>query len=348
MLEYGITTTSRENIGDTIVISYTANEWQLNNTSVTLSNYGIAISSGTVTVDDIIEINYIAQQTGVVLNSNPSKLLSIGLNQFDKDGTKIFSGYSIDNNGDIVSTSNNYVVYFKVTPETYTIELVTTGAATLGKIGFIETIPTTSSSVELLTAVSSSEWADSLINNTTRQHVLVEDEGYLCVSTPNIADLCCHLTWEGVNEGVYESYYEYSFNIPYSDANGTVITDYGLVNLDDTEEYYDELNLTDGKFYKRTARLPYSASNLATVQALDVPYMFDSNYIYYGVETVVYTLADNSNTYKVSNYGTEELVGSDMDLTVIIIYQDNLKDKLRFSAEVIDNKVNALNTSSSN
>ena len=114
-------------------------------------------------------------------------------------------------------------------------------------------------------------------------HYEPQDQGYLCVATTDLDNLCCHLTWEGLNDEVYESYYDYSLNIPYTDENGTTITTYGLVNLDDTTEYYDEIDFNNYKFYKRTTRIAYSAENLATVQALDVPYLYDSNYIYYGI-----------------------------------------------------------------
>lgn len=346
MSTYGITTTTRENIGDTIIVNYTANQWQLNSAAVTLGTYGITITSGTPTADDLIKINYIAEQTGVVLNSNPTELLSTGMNLFNKEGTQIFTGKKINSDGSWSDNANYNVIYFKVTPETYTIENLKN--ENLGYAAYSETIPVSGTAFsETLTVVTSSEWATTLVNTETKSHYLIEDEGYLAVTVPtDMSQICCHLTWEGVQDGVYENYYTYSLNIPYSDINNTVITDYGLVNLDDTEEYYDEIDFEEQKFYKRTARLPYSAANLATVQALDVPYLYDDNYIYYGIATVIYTLEDSSYTYKVSNYGTEEFIDSDMDLTATIIYQNNLKDKLRFSAEVIDNKVDTLDSTS--
>lgn len=350
MGNYGITTTGTEHVGDTITITYTGNQWQLTYGETTVDNislatYGITVTTGTASISDLIQVTYTAEEIGAIVTSHPYYIHSLGLNLFDVDNnSKIFSGYKINDNGEIVTESNNYVIFFKAPAETYTIKYF--GTTTLGNIGYIATIPTTSSTVTLLTPVTSSDWADTLVNNSTTKHVTIENEGYICVSTPLIEDLCCHLTWEGIYEDVYESYTVYDMAIPYTDDNGSIIRNYGLVNLDSTTTYYDEIDFVGGKWYQRTDRMAYSAANLATVQALNVPYLYDSNYIYYGIDTIVHTLPDASSDYKMSNYGIEELVGTNtMPCQVEVFYQENLKDKLRFSAEVIDNKVTSLSDS---
>ena len=339
---YGITTTGSEAIGDTIAISYSANQWQLSNEEITLADYGIAITTGTPAIDDDIQVVYIAEQVGAIVVSNPSALFSVGMNQFDIDGDQILTGYTIDSNGAITSGTGFYVIYFKVLGgEVYTIYNKT--ASSVGRVGYSEDAPTTSSSVTLLNTVSSSEWADTLINDTHKKHYVAENDGYMVVATSDIENLCCHLTWEAVNDDVYESYFDYALTIPYTDKNGNTISTYGLANVDNGAQYYDEIDLEDGKWYKRTTRIEYSAANLAEVQALNVPYLYDSNWIYYGIDTITYDLTEMSNAYQVSNYGTEEFLNSDLELTATIFYQDNLKDKLRFSCEVIDNKVTEIN-----
>ena len=348
MNSYGIATTGTENVGDTIAINYTSNDWQLNNSNVTLSQYGITISTGTPNIDDNIQVIFVAEQVGVIVTSNPSGLYSVGMNQFNKSGTQIFNNYTISSNGAISAATGYYVIYFKVLGgEVYTV-YNTTDSSTV-RVGYSSSIPTTSSSVTLLNTVSSSEWADYLVNNANLGHYLVpdtDDYGYLVIATSDIENLCSHLTWEGVNDEVYESYFDYTFDIPYTDDGGNVITTYGLVNLDDTSSYYDEIDFDEHKFYKRTTRIEYSAENLATVQALGVPYLYDSNWIYYGIDTVEYTLSDESASYRISDYGTEEFLGTDMPLTATIFYQDNLRNKLMYSCEVIDNKVNKVDSSS--
>ena len=342
---YGISTTGLETLGDTISIVYVSNDWQLDNNIAELSNYGITIIDGTPVISDNIQIIYIAEQIGVIVTSNPTGLYSVGMNQFDKNGSKILNGYTIASDGSITASSGSYVIYFKcLGEEVYTF--YNSVASSTGRVGYSATAPTTSSSVTVLTLVSSFEWADSLVNNTYLQHYAAPDDGYFCVATTDINNLCCHLTWEGLNEEIYESYFDYALNIPYSDENGTVITTYGLVNLDNTTEYYDEIDFEEHKFYKRTTRIEYSAENLATVQSLDVPYVYDSNWIYYGVDTTIYTLEDTSSAYKMSDYGTEEFIRSSLPLTATIFYQDNLRNKLMYSCEVIDNKVTSVNSSS--
>lgn len=345
MSSYGIATTGTESVGDTITVSYTSNNWQLNNSNVTLSNYGISITAGTAAIDDDIQIVFVAEQIGVIVTSNPTGLYSVGMNQFDKDGSQILTGYTINSSGNITASSGVYVIYFKVLRgEVYTVYNET--ANTTVRAGYSATAPTTSSSVTLLNTVSSSEWADYLVNNTYMKHYQPNDDGYLVVATSNIENLCCHLTWEGVKDDIYESYFDYTLEIPYSDARGNIITTYGLVNLDNTTTYYDEIDFDNHKFYKRTTRIEYSAANLATVQALDVPYLYDSNWIYYGIDTVTYNMDEDSSSYRMTDYGTEEFLDTALPLTATIFYQDNLKNKILFSMEVIDNKVNTVDANS--
>ena len=333
---------------DTYTFTYNGSNWQLNGSNVTLSQYGITISTGTPAIDDTIQIVFVAEEVGVVVTTNPTGLYSIGLNQFDKNGTKIFNNYTLNSSGAVSAASGYYVIYFKALGgEVYTIYNTNSGSTV--RVGYSATVPTTSSTVTLLNTVSSSEWADYLVNNGYMGHYLVPDTndyGYLVVATSDIEDLCCHLTWEGINDEVYESYFDYTLDIPYSDDGGNVITTYGLVNLDDTTAYYDEIDFDEKKFYKRTTRIEYSAANLATVQALNVPYIYDSNWIYYGVETTEYDLSDTSYAYRISDYGTEEFIGTSLPLTATIFYQDNLRNKLMYSCEVIDNKVNKVDSSS--
>lgn len=348
MSNYGITTTGTESVGNTIAINYTSNDWQLNNSVVTLSNYGISITTGTPAIDDTIQIVFIAEQVGVIVTTNPTSLYSIGMNQFDKNGSKIFNNYTLNSSGAISAATGYYVIYFKALGgEVYTVYNST--ASSTVRVGYSATVPTTSSTVTLLNTVSSSEWADALVNNSYMGHYLVPDTndyGYLVVATSDIDNLCCHLTWEGINDEVYESYFDYTLSIPYIDDGGHVITTYGLVNLDDTTEYYDEIDLQEHKFYKRTTRIAYSAENLATVQAMDVPYIYDDSWIYYGIDTVEYDLSETSSAYKISDYGTEEFLNTTLPLTATIFYQDNLRNKLMYSCEVIDNKVQSVTSSS--
>lgn len=343
MSNYGISTTGSESVGDTIAISYTSNDWMLNGTVITLADYGITITGGSAAIDDNIQIVFVAEQIGVIQVANPTGLFSIGLNQFDKDGSQIFRNYTINSSGDISAATGYYVIYFKcLGGNTYAIYNET--ASSTVRVGWSSSVPTTSSSVTLLSTSSTATSGQSLYNTSYVSYYTPSSNGYLVVATSDIDNLCCHLTWSGYNDEVYETYFDYTLPIPYEDENGNTITDYGLCYLNST--YYDEINFDDYKWYKRTTRIAYSAENLANVQALGVPYLYDSSWIYYGIDTVAYDISEISYAYRVSDFGTEQFIGTTLNLTANVFYQQNLKDKLRRSVEVVDNKVESVSINS--
>ena len=343
MNNYGISTTGSESVGDTITINYVSNGWELNNSVVTLADYGITITEGNAAVDDNIQIVFVAEQIGVIQVANPTGLLSIGLNQFNKDGSQIFRNYTISSSGVISAATGYYVIYFKcLGGNTYTIYNSTKSSTV--RVGWSSGVPTISSSVTLLSTSSTATSGQSLYNTNYVSYYTPSSNGYLVVATSDINNLCCHLTWSGYNDEVYETYFDYTLPIPYRDDSGDVITDYGLCYLNGT--YYDEINFEDFKWYKRTTRISYSTENLATVQALRVPYLYDANWIYYGIDTITYNISEISYAYRVSDFGTEQFIGTTLNLRANVFYQQNLKDKLRRSVEVVDNKVESVSINS--
>lgn len=343
MNNYGISTTGSESVGDTISINYASNGWELNNSVVTLADYGITITGGNAAVDDNIQIVFVAEQIGVIQVANPTGLFSIGLNQFNKDGSQIFRNYTISSSGVISAATGYYVIYFKcLGGNTYTIYNSTESSTV--RVGWSSGVPTTSSNVTLLSTSSTATSGQSLYNTNYVSYYTPSSNGYLVVATSDIDNLCCHLTWSGYNDEVYETYFDYTLPIPYKDDSGDVITDYGLCYLNGT--YYDEINFEDFKWYKRTTRISYSTENLATVQALGVPYLYDANWIYYGIDTITYNISEISYAYRVSDFGTEQFIGTTLNLRANVFYQQNLKDKLRRSVEVVDNKVESVSINS--
>ena len=337
MNNYGISTTGSESVGDTITINYVSNGWELNNSVVTLADYGITITEGNAAVDDNIQIVFVAEQIGVIQVANPTGLFSTGLNQFNKeDDSQIFRNHTISSSGVISTATGYYVIYFKcLGGNTYTIYNSTESSTV--RVGWSSGVPTTSSNVTLLSTSSTATSGQSLYNTNYVSYYTPSSNGYLVVATSDIDNLCCHLTWSGYNDEVYETYSDFTLPIPYRDDSGDVITDYGLCYLNGT--YYDEINFEDFKWYKRTTRISYSTENLATVQALGVPYLYDANWIYYGIDTITYNISEISYAYRVSDFGTEQFIGTTLNLRANVFYQQNLKDKLRRSVEVVDNKV---------
>ena len=336
---------SKISVSGTYNFIYTAGQWTLNSNNIVLSDYGITITGGTAATNDNIQIVYVAAQVGTITISNPTAIYSIGMNQFNINGNKILTGYTIDTSGNIVPAVNSYVIYFKcLGGNTYTIYNSAVSSTT--RAAYSSIIPTTiSTGLTVLTAVTTASFGQTVTNDSTHTYYQTASNGYMCIATTNTTNLCCHLTWSGYNDSVYESYFESTLSIPYIDENGVIISNYGIPYIDST--YYDELDFSNHKYYKRVSRIAYSSENLTTISGQTSHYIYDNNWIYYGTATVVYILNSSlSNAYKVSDFGTEEFLDTTLALTATIFYQNNLRDKLRNSVEVITNKVTSILSSS--
>lgn len=350
MSSYGITTTGKEAVGDTIEIKYTSNDWMYNSKAVTLSTYGISITSGSAAVDDDIQIVFVAEQVGVVQVANPTALFTTGFNKFNSKGNDILTNYTINTSGNITSSSGYYTIWVKVLGgNTYTVYNADNKA--IARAAYSASVPNTSTTgMTVLSVVTTNSSKKTVTNSDYNKHYTPSADGYLVVTSTAIENLCISITWNGYAEGVYESYWDYTLPIKYEDASGNTITDYGMPYLSST--YYDEMNFEDGYYYKRTDRMAYSAANLATVQALGTTYVYDDNYIYYGLPTdkqIRYDLPSNTSmTFQTSDYGTEEFLNTTQPLYATILYQSNLKDKLATEVEVISNKVTSVTSSNTN
>lgn len=340
--EYGIATTGDEIAEDSFSIFYTSNNWKNNDLNIDLATYGISISAGAPVVYDNIQVVYQAEEFHDVVITKPTYLKSIGLNEFNIDGEDILSNYTINSSGVIVSSSGSYVIFIKcLGNNTYTI--YNTVASSTTRAGFSEVKPTTSSTISVLSLTAIASSGQVVLNDTHQSHYTPLADGYLCIATTDIEHLCCHLTWSGYKDGTFEEYRENKVQIPYSDNTGQIISVYGLANLDNGTAYYDEIDFYNKKWIKRTDKITYSVSNLASVKNMNVPYKYDSNYIYYGIETVEYTLASSeTGIYQISDFGIEELLDINLPCYTNIFYQMNLKDKLRRDAEVVSNKIDTI------
>lgn len=342
MAQYGIITTGREKPGDTITINYTANNWALDDTVVTLSNYGISITNGAAAINDNIQIVYQAEEIGVIQIANPTHLLSIGMNQFNKKGSQILSNSGIDGNGAIVTVNDHYVIWFKcLGGQTYTIYNSNAGSIVQAAYS-ASPIASYTTGLTLLNPVTTASEGQAVTTTTTKTYYQTTNDGYMVVEVTDIEDLCCHLTWSGIQDETYASYWEFKLAIPYEDKNGNKISTYGLPQLADN--VFDEIDLENNKYYVRVGRTEYSTSNLANISAQTSNYIYDNNWIYYELTSPrVYNLKDREDIYPCADFGTEEFLGSVLTLSPTIVYQNNLKDKLRRDVEVISNKTTTLN-----
>ena len=350
MSNYGITTTGTESVGDSIVMTYSSNDWQLNNEIVSLANYGITINSGSPVIADNIQVVYIAEQIGVIVVAHPSALKAVGLNAFNYENN-VFNNFTLDSNGAIIASSGQSVGFFKCLGNyTYTI-FDSSSAAGITRVGYLADKPTTSSTnatilSQVTNVVINGEAYGTATNTTYKQHYTAANEGWMIVTGPSalMEDLCCHLTWDQTYDESYETYWEYDFTINYTDKNGAVALPYGLVKVDSS--YQDIIDYEAGKIYRNVERIAYSAANLETIQAQTTHYIYDSNYIYYGIDTITSNMGAISNAYPVSDFGTEEFLDTNISVQAAIFYQINLRDKLRNDVEILNNKTQEITASS--
>lgn len=331
---YGIVTTGNEKVGNTITVSYSSNVWQLNGVTKNLTDYSITLD-GTPIVDDKIQIIYQTEQLGTIVISKPTKLFSVGFNQFDVNGSNILAGYTINSSGVVTASSGSYVIWFRcLGGQEYVI--YDSVASSVVRGAYSDAAAATGETGTVLSASST--------GSTTLKYYKPTSDGYMWIATTDIDNLCCHLKVTGIADATYESYWDSEYNISYEDATGNTITSYGLPNLGN---YYDIMDFANHRYYKNVDRIEYSSANLTTVKGYNTQYVYDANWIYYGLtETKTYSLPETSNSYQVSSAGTEEFIGTDLDVTATIYYQINLKDKLRNSVEVIENKTTEITDNS--
>ena len=350
---YGIVTTGTESVGDTIAISYTANNWTYNNDSITLATWGIAITEGTATAGDLIQIVYQPEVIGHVRVAHPVGMYTIGMNQFNLDDPNMyFANHTINTNGDITAENGKYVVFFRcLGNNTYTI-YNTIGNSTIRVCYYAEEPSTSTTGMTILSEVTTTTPTETVVTNTNNvKHYTPSANGYLVIATSDIENLCAHLTWTGNADTVYETYWEHEIEFRYIDEHGNIITDYGLPAVNST--YYDEVDLTRYEYYKRVGRIENTAANMTMVQNLGVPYIYDADYIYYGIEEIIYHLPQDENyEYKVSEYGIEELINHvhtiALPVEMTVLYETNLKSKLKDGVEELSNKVTTVSNTSTN
>lgn len=291
--------------------------WAYNWSTVALGDYGISYP-GTPINGETITVTYQAFVRGSLVTAKPTHFRSIGLNQFDKNNN-ILSGYNIDSSGEIVVASGYYVAYVHAVGRLSQGYTAYASDNSIIRVGYIDNIPSAGDSVDILSE-----------NSGLNTGLLFSNDGYLCIATTNPETLCVHPTWSGYEDTTYESYSESVITIPTVDANNNSLptADYGIPSVGGV---YDTLSLTALTYTKRIGHYPYSAENLAIVEALETEYDYDSSHIFYVLDTpVVYTLASSViDTYVVADFGIEEFLGTSVTSFAQNLYGDNLRDKLR-------------------
>lgn len=156
------------------------------------------------------------------------------------------------------------------------------------------------------------------------------EDGYIYVTGAS-GEILIALVWSGTMDSEpYSAYSTTSVTIPTVDASNNALptASYGMPSVHGVS---DRLSFADKTYIQRIGHYAYSAENLATVEAMGVDCWYDTNDIFYVLASpVTYTLADSvSGAYTANDYGTEEIVGTTVPMSVNIVYGNSLVDKLR-------------------
>lgn len=338
------------------------NYWSLDSVSVDLNDYGItttgtAISGDEITItyvsgtsNSIISVVYTAPVQGTIQIAKPTSFVSTGYNQFNKDSTDFYLADASIENGEIVSSTGNYVCFCKAyagSPWGYIAHSV--GEYIIDG-GWCATLPQIGSVLD-----QTQEEQD--LNDAEFYSITFKNTGYFVVAVSNINDLCIHIRWDGEEDEVDEEYEEPSIiELP---MVGTIGSDETLIPLPLSEygmpaigNAADRLNLETLTYIQKIGVYENTVQNMNTVISMGVSYDFDANYIYYVLQSPIsYKIPpiinnkEVSSKYIVNDLGTEEFTDTTVSVNAENIYGENLRNKLKANVLTISEQNPALNTS---
>lgn len=266
-------------------------------------------------------------ENDVITAATPSTFRSIGANQFDK-ASMILSGYTVSSTGAVTESSGSYVCYIHAVGDLPNGYVAYDPNNSITRIGWNATIPTISSTGIIVT--SGGEIVTSITNDPTLSVIEANTDGYIVVACENISELTVHPRWTGTHDNIVAEYSVSTINIPTSDANSNTLPtgSYGFPSVNNVR---DEINFSQRLYVQRVGYYPYTSTNLGIVVGLGVPYIYDTNSIFYVLPTpIIYNLVNTvSSEYLVSDIGIEEFTGTVVPVLASTVYGQNLKDKLR-------------------
>jgi hypothetical protein len=163
--------------------------------------------------------------------------------------------------------------------------------------------------------------------------------GYIWVEGGNTTDTVVYMTWEDWSTEGPETFAAYTESvIDLSDVMETYFP-YGLLRVGDIR---DEIDFNTGMAISNVQRMAYSAENLAAAIATGRTYEYDTNYIYLERATADSSVIEVEGQYTVNDHGLEYFTDTDLAVYAIVIYGNNLKNKLERdvltkSADLVDN-----------
>lgn len=245
-------------------------------------------------------IGHAEKVNGTIQIARPTSFISLGLNAFDVNNASMRSGSFavIRVKGGL---DNGYTAYCR-------------NGGTINRVGYAVSASADAANVD---------WSVGRMTSTDLWHAVGFDEdGYVFVDTASYGDLCVHPAWSGYMDEVYEDYESYTI-YPIPDPSG-----YGLASV---AGIADEVNLSDSTYTRRILKEAYSAERVAELEDAGIAYIADS--------VTILSVDPNPSTvplsemvsgyYNANDFGTEEFVGTTVDVTAVICYKPNLRDKLR-------------------
>ena len=172
---------------------------------------------------------------------------------------------------------------------------------------------------------SSTLTGDKSTITPTDGYFTIPANGYIWVTGGNATDTAIYMTWsDWLLEGPssWEGYEEDVIDL------STVMETYfpnGLLRVGDVR---DEIDFNTGLAISNVQRLAYSAENLAQAVASGRAYECDTDYIYLERAVAVSNQIELDGQYEVNDHGLEYFTGTDISVYAVVIYGNNLKNKL--------------------
>lgn len=156
----------------------------------------------------------------------------------------------------------------------------------------------------------------------------VPADGYVHVTGGNSTTTYICPEWQDWTEGPTGSWSAYSEStIDLSSLTGTGdIFENGLLAVGTT---YDVIDIEMGVATSRIERQAYNSTNLAAAKASGRAWDADENYIYIvRVTPVTEDISDIDGQFTASDHGIEMISGTEVPVTALVLYGNNLKNKL--------------------
>ena len=305
-----------------------ASSWTFGFENITLSTYGISVT-GTPDNEDkvvvtyvvgtpnsVITIVYTAPERGVISCATPTAFSATGFNQFDS-ATMYIENATISEG--TITSGSNYIAYCRAKGGVDNGYVAYSENEYIENIGWVEELPDIGSTV-----VTTNTSVTSVLAS-----VVFADDGYVVVEVTDMSDLCVHPKWSGSADTDYAAYVEPSvIEFPTEDLeeNDLPLKTYGMPRIGAVA---DKLDLDAGTYVQKIGRLANTPANMSVVISYNTDYDYDDDYIYYVLPTSTTYYINISPDYIVNDWGTEEFIGTDVEVAAQLLYGQNLRDKLR-------------------